>query len=187
MEADKTLVREKMLEWDRLLDGYQLPGWDEFPELPLYMDQVIYLMNQYLSPLYQAAEQKLVTPAMINNYVKLGIIPRPAKKRYGRVHLAFLIMVCLLKQTISIVEIKKLIPAALEEEDTKSLYESFLAVFQGGKNAFLESVRRDAAPVFEPNGASVTSFVFRAAVASLLSQNLAQQLVGLYPEAKAEK
>ena len=186
MEADKTLVREKMLEWDRLLNGYQLPGWDEFPELPLYMDQVIYLMNQYLSPLPQAVEQKLITPAMINNYVKLGIIPRPMKKRYGRMHLAFLIMVCLLKQTISIVEIKKLIPAALGEEDTKSLYESFASVFQDSKNAFRENVRQVAAPIFEPDGASVTDIVFRAAVASSLSQNLAQQLMGLYPEAKAE-
>ena len=94
MEAEKTLVREKFKEWERLLEEYRLPEWEDLPALPLYMDQVIYLMNRYLSPLPREAEQKAVTPAMINNYVKLGIIPRPVKKRYSRVHLAFLIMVC---------------------------------------------------------------------------------------------
>ena len=38
---------------------------------------------------------------MINNYVKLGMMSRPVKKRYSRAHLASLVMVCVLKQTIS--------------------------------------------------------------------------------------
>lgn len=187
VEAQKSLVRGKLTEWDRLLEEYRLPGWEDFPELPLYMDQVIYLMDQYLSPLPREAEQKAVTPAMINNYVKLGIIPRPSKKRYGRVHLAFLVMVCVLKQTISTAEIKKLVPAELSEEETRARYEAFSAVFRAGKQDFRENVQKDAASVFGAEDTSANDLVFRAAFMSGLWQNLAKLALALYPEENAEK
>ena len=187
VEAQKSLVREKLTEWDRLLEAYRLPDWEDFPELPLYMDQVIYLMDQYLSPLPREAEQKAVTQAMINNYVKLGIIPRPNKKRYARVHLAFLVMVCVLKQTISTAEIKKLVPAELGEEEIRARYEAFSAVFRAGKRDFRENVQKDAAAVIEAEAVSANDLVFRAAFMSGLWQNLAKLALELYPEAKDEK
>ena len=188
VEAQKSLVREKIKEWNRLLEEYRLPDWEDFPELPLYMDQVIYLMDQYLSPLPRETEQKAVTPAMINNYVKLGMMPRPNKKRYTRVHLAYLVMVCVLKQTISAAEIKKLVPAELGEEETRARYEAFSAVFRAGKRDFRENVQRDAASVFEAEAAaSANDLVFRAAFMSGLWQNLAKMALELYPEANAEK
>lgn len=187
VEAQKSHIREKLKEWDRLLEEYRLPGWNDFPELPLYMDQVIYLMDQYLSPLPREAEQKAVTPAMINNYVKLGMMPRPVKKRYTRAHLACLVMVCVLKQTVSAAEIKKLVPAELGEEDIRALYETFSAVFQGGKQAFRENAERDAAQVFGAEDTSVSDLVFRASFLSALWQNLAKLALALYPEGDGEK
>lgn len=186
MEAEKALVREKLKEWERLLEEYRLPEWEDLPALPLYMDQVIYLMNRYLSPLPGEAEQKAVTPAMINNYVKLGIIPRPVKKRYSRVHLAFLIMVCVLKQTVSTAEIKKLAPATLDEEGIRARYAAFAGLFRGSGHAFRETVRKDAAPLFEAEGSTVSDFVFRAAFMSGLWQILAEQVLSLYPESGGE-
>lgn len=182
VEALKTLVWEKMQEWERLLDDFRLPGWDDFPVLPLYMDQVIYLMNQYLSPLPQEDEQNPLTPAMINNYVKLGIIPRPTKKRYGRTHLAYLIMVCVLKRTVSTAEIKKMVPTSLGEEEIKAVYEAFSSIFHNGKQTFRENVEREAAPIFETGGPSISTLVFRSAVMSSLWQSLAEQVLCLYPE-----
>lgn len=183
VEAQKTLVREKMREWERVLEDFHLPGWDDFPVLPLYMDQVIYLMNQYLSPLPQEDEQKPLTPAMINNYVKLGIVPRPVKKRYGRTHLAYLIMVCILKRTVSTAEIKKLVPASLGEDEIKAVYQAFSSVFHSGKQTFRENVRQEAAPIWKTDGPSVTELVFRASVLSSLWKDLAEQMLCLYPEA----
>ncbi len=187
MEASKDRVREKLMEWDRLLEEYRLPGWEEFPELPLYMDQVIYLMDQYLSPLPRDAEQKAVTPAMINNYVKLGMMPRPVKKRYNRAHLAYLVMVCVLKQTVSAAEIKKLLPAGLTEAEIRARYEAFTGLFQDGKQAFRENLQKDAAPALGADSASVSGLVFRAAFLSGLWQNLAKLTLSLYPEADEEK
>ena len=136
MEAEKTLIKEKMLEWDRLLDDYHLPGWDAFPLLPLYMDQVVYLLNQYLSVPPAQEEERAVTPAMINNYVKLKIIPAPVKKRYSREHLAYLLMVCVMKQTLNTGEIRRLLPAAPEEAQAQAVYAEFVGAYREMKEYF---------------------------------------------------
>ncbi len=181
MPDEKALVKEKLLEWEGLLNAYVLPEWDAFPALPLYMDQVIYLMNQYLSLLPKEGEEKLVTPAMINNYVKLKIIPPPVKKRYGRVHLAFLVMVCVLKQSVNTSEIRKALPLGLAEQEVQALYGGFTQVFCQEKAAFIHTVRAAAEPIFQKDGLPVTRLIFQAATSANLSRLLAQQVLGLYP------
>lgn len=42
-----------------------------------------------------------MTKSMVNNYVKVGMIPRPTGKKYDRDHLAMLIMIGVLKQALS--------------------------------------------------------------------------------------
>lgn len=68
-----------------ILNTRKIPLWNELPELDLYMDQIIVLMEKYLG---STPKDKLITPSMINNYVKLGIIPSPTKKKYSKVHIA---------------------------------------------------------------------------------------------------
>ena len=70
------------------------------------MDQVITLIDQYLSPVIQSEKHSLLTSSMVNNYVKKGMIPPPEKKRYNQKHLAFLIAITMLKQVLTIPEIK---------------------------------------------------------------------------------
>ena len=71
-----------LLRWIQRLEHYEIPSWDELPCLDLYMDQVITLMEQYLS-VYQKENVKLITPSMINNYVKLGVIPLFSALAFG--------------------------------------------------------------------------------------------------------
>ena len=71
------------------------------------MDQVITLIEKYLSPLITLEKHTLLTSSMVNNYVKHGLIPAPVKKRYNQKHLAFLIAITLLKQVLTLPEIKK--------------------------------------------------------------------------------
>ena len=78
-----------------------IPHWDALPDLDLYMDQVIAFMEKYLS-LFGDSRDKLITPSMINNYVKLGVLPPPVKKKYNREHLARLMTICMLKQVLPI-------------------------------------------------------------------------------------
>ena len=76
-----------------------LPHWNELPDIDLYVDQVISLMNKYFSFFYEKGVV-IINHSMINNYVKLGIIPAPKKKKYSRVHLAYLIIICALKTSL---------------------------------------------------------------------------------------
>ena len=89
-----------------VLNARKIPLWNELPELDLYMDQVIGLMEKYLNA---SKKDKLITPSMINNYVKLGIMPPPQKKKYSKTHIAYLIIICSLKQVMPIPNIKILI------------------------------------------------------------------------------
>ena len=96
---------KEMEEWCQALENYHLPRWEELPDIELYMDQVVTLIEKHVRFL-SLHEDKLITSAMINNYVKLGLMPKPEKKRYERTHLASLIVITLLKQVLTITEVK---------------------------------------------------------------------------------
>lgn len=99
-------LEERIAEWGESLLLFHLPRWEELPEIELYMDQVITLVDQYLSPVIHLEKHSLLTPSMVNNYVKNGMIPAPKKKRYTKKHVAFLIAITLLKQVLTISEVK---------------------------------------------------------------------------------
>lgn len=92
----------------RSMASFTLPRYDDLPDIELYRDQVIGYVEQALSPLQIANGESWLTPSMVNNYVKAGLIPAPVKKRYGRAQLARLIMICLLKQLLPMSGIQRL-------------------------------------------------------------------------------
>ena len=103
MSYDKELIIHKLERWDRFITNYHLPDWDSIPDLGLYMDQVVVLLVQYLSfiPSIPGGKESFVTSSAINNYVRLKIMPAPVKRKYYRVHIAYLIMILTMKQSIS--------------------------------------------------------------------------------------
>ena len=177
--VEKEALREKLAQWEGTVSASSLPAWDAFPALPLYMDQVIFLLNQYLALLPGQAAEKQVTPAMINNYVKLKIIPPPVKKRYGRAHLAYLVIVCLCKQTMNTADIKKLIPLGLAEEDVRAVYEGFVSMFHDAQRSFCQEARKAAEPLLSGEDQSVTRFVFRTVTLANLAKLLAEEILCL--------
>lgn len=113
------------LRWEEKLANNKLPKYEELPSLELYMDQVIVLMEEYLAAFVINPEDKIITPAMINNYVKHGILPAPIKKKYNRIHLVYLIIISLMKPVISINLIKDMIEAQLKEFKIEELLNVF--------------------------------------------------------------
>ena len=98
--------------------------WELIPDLGLYMDQVITFIGRIYAPVYGPEVKRYLSAAMINNYVKGKLIPRPAGKKYSREQIALLVMIVALKQVLSMEDIKKLI--ALEEnQSAKPLYAAF--------------------------------------------------------------
>ena len=58
MKYDEALIAGKLRRWEKYLDNYRLPEWEEIPDFGLYMEQVIVLLKQYLD--YMPPELKEV-------------------------------------------------------------------------------------------------------------------------------
>lgn len=86
--------------------GVSLPDWERLPDIGLYMDQMITLMERTFKGVLPDGE---ITRSMVNNYVKSGLLPRPVGKKYDRDHLARLMMICLLKQALSMEHIAQIL------------------------------------------------------------------------------
>ncbi len=97
---------EELIEWCSHMESLHLPRWNELPELDLYMDQVVTLIERYLGLLFIDKQEKMLTKSMVNNYVKLQLIPAPVKKQYSRRHVALLMAITVLKQVVTIKEVK---------------------------------------------------------------------------------
>ncbi len=90
---------------------FSLPRYEDLPALELYRDQVISFIEEVFAPLSAWSDGPWLTPAMVNNYVKAGVVPPPVKKRYGREHVAKLLAVCVMKQLLPIAAIQRLMRA----------------------------------------------------------------------------
>ena len=120
MNFDNDLVVGKLRRWEKFLAAYRLPEWDAIPDFGLYMEQVVQLLKQYLDYLPPELKQpEPITAAAINNYVRTRLLPEPRKKRYYRIHIAYLIMICTLKQSLRLSMLQTLLPGDLAEEDVK--------------------------------------------------------------------
>ena len=53
---------QEMKEWAQQLNAVHLPRWEELPDIDLYMDQVMTLMDRYLDLLLGQNHEKIITP-----------------------------------------------------------------------------------------------------------------------------
>ena len=185
MTYDKALVAGKLRRWEKYLDQYHLPAWDQIPNFGLYMEQVILLLRQYLDYLPpELKEEEFITSAAINNYVRTKIMPEPVKKRYYRVHIAYLLVICTLKQGLSIALIQRLLPMGLAEEQVREIYTRYAEQHKKSARFFIEQVRLVAGPILDHEGNdpdySVTQtedLIVSSAIIGGLSRLLAEKLM----------
>ena len=117
-------------------EEFHIPRWNELPNVDLYLDQVVNLINSTLSPYifleseYKKENNQLLTKTMINNYVKNNLIEAPVKKLYSKVQLAKLFVICVLKQVYSMQEIQILISMALDGSTIQEAYDRFCNLFE---------------------------------------------------------
>ena len=131
-ERNTNIINKK----DLLIDKFHIPRWNELPNIDLYLDQVVNLINSTLSPyIFLNNDEKkenvqVLTKTMINNYVKNNLIEAPEKKLYSKIQLAKLFVICILKQVYSMQDIKTLISIALENTTAEEKYDSFCNLFE---------------------------------------------------------
>lgn len=85
--------------------------WDQLPDFALYMDQVLSYMDRQV---IRFDGDDGLTAAMVNNYTKSGLVPRAEGKKYGREHLAYLTVICVLKRVMSTRDMDLLIRRELQ-------------------------------------------------------------------------
>ena len=117
------------LEKIKIFSTFHLPRYAELPEIELYMDQVISVTDKYLGA-FSVSGEPVLTPSMINNYVKNRVIPAPEKKKYGRDHLAKLLVVCLLKPTMEISAIAEIIEKSEKLYGTQKMLDTFAEKYE---------------------------------------------------------
>ena len=101
---------ENMNEIDQeMIMKIHIPRWNELPEIDLYLDQVVNYLEKHLGQYNVNEEDKIITKTMINNYVKLGIMPAPEKKKYSREHMLTLIFIYYFKNILSISDISSIL------------------------------------------------------------------------------
>ena len=84
--------------------GFSLPRYRELPSVGLYLDQTVQLVNSC----FRGFPGVELTPSMVSNYVKKGVISHPVKKKYSREQLASLIYIVLSKNVLSLENIDTL-------------------------------------------------------------------------------
>ena len=115
---------EEITELKERLEEERPVEWEGFPDIGLYMDQLINYMPRQL---IHYGEGEALTSAMVNNYIKDGAMPRAEGKRYSRTHLAYLTALCALKQVLSVKDAGLLLASAARGHEPREMYELFRA------------------------------------------------------------
>lgn len=183
MYIEKDKLNKSFNEWEEQLTTYSLPSWDNLPDLDLYMDQVISIIEKYLNIYIKVTgSDNLITPSMINNYVKLSIIPSPNKKKYSRVHLAYLLIICTLKQTLNMATIQKIIPVDLSYEEVKYTYNSFIENQHKAYLYVVENTRAVSNPILSFDGENnerINDLVMQVAASANIFKILTDKIADL--------
>lgn len=142
MEINRKTADAWISYWENYIGSYDLPSWEQIPDFGLYMEQVVTFLKKCLSYMETSNESdSIITASAINNYVRKKIMPQPVKKRYYRTHIAYLIILCALKQSLSIAEIQSMIPAEAGEEELKVFYTEFTERHKRAAGFFIERVK----------------------------------------------
>ena len=110
------------------LENISLPSWENLPDDGIYKEELLTYLKEVLKPLY-VVDKNVITSSMINNYVKLGYIDKPTKKKYFRSSIAQLIVISIFKQIITIEDLAKGIDNEMTNFGLKEGYENFENIF----------------------------------------------------------
>jgi hypothetical protein len=188
-------IVEQLASWLEELDGKYPAEWSMLPDIGLYMDQVQTYIDRQLGLYRRDASDRLLTPAMINNYIKDNLIPRADIKKYAPVHLALLIMIGTMKQVLSIPNLNQLLSAYRESAEVEDLYSRFLQVQRASLHdncsQVLEETKELPIPLPESGGDKETAAALRNLALELSIEArtrilIAEKIISLLADPKAE-
>ena len=81
--------------------AFECPRFDDLPEMGLYLEQALAVVNQAMAPILTEP----ITKPMMSNYVKMGVVPPAVRKRYYREHLAYAIAMAIFKPVFTVEQV----------------------------------------------------------------------------------
>lgn len=166
---------QHLQEFGAVLQQFHIPTWEELPDFDLYMDQVTTLVKRYLEPIIE--EKNALTPAMVNNYVKHKIIPAPTKKRYDKEHLAFLIVITLVKQILPLPEIRAALIYQIQLQEKRAAYNSFCQVQEQALKEVAQQILAPQQAHLEFDGRRDDVFLLRSITLSLALKIVSEHIL----------
>lgn len=112
------------------LEDFNLPEYKELPDIALYMEQIVGYIKECLEQ-FSNKDDSIITPFMVNNYVKAKIINPPKDKKYNRDHIGYLIAISMLKSVVSMRDIAVFIDLDRKSDlytDKQNLYSFFKSI-----------------------------------------------------------
>ena len=115
-------------------------SWEQFPDFPLYMDQVLSYMDRQV---LRFEDDDGLTSSMVNNYTKGGLVPRAEGKKYNQEHLAYLTVICILKRVMSAKDMGVTLEAQLRQQPSVQVgYERFRESLSEAMNHIADEMER---------------------------------------------
>ncbi len=108
------------------IQDFRLPRYNEIPNVGLYLEQATKYVCEYLAPLGEFS----LTPSMISNYVKKGLVANPVKKQYGREQIAYLFFIAVAKSVLSLDALTDFIKLQQKTYDLPKAYDYFCEEFE---------------------------------------------------------
>jgi len=127
LKGDKTMKLETKQQVGASIADFRLPRYQEIPNIGLYLEQATIYVYEYLAPLGEYA----LTPSMISNYVKKGLIANPVKKQYSRDHIAYLFFIAVAKSVLSLDALTGFIKLQQQTYTLPKAYDYFAEQFEG--------------------------------------------------------
>ena len=110
------------------LQSIKLPRYQELPNFGIYSEQLVDIIRALFTTILD--DEQLITKSMINNYVKHKLMPAPIKKKYYREHIAYAIVIVILKNVLTLNEIHQGILHELTKDSIEKLYDYFANQFE---------------------------------------------------------
>lgn len=168
---------------------------DDIPNIDLYVDQIINLINDKLGEGSERYRDRQLTKTMINNYSKDGLIAPIKGKKYNKEQMLQMLTVYTLKSTLSIGEIKRILAGAYATDGfdgsaLTELYDRHMEIKESNR----EYAVAELEGIIERNSLDVENDVdYISAIFALVSlgaqlKHIAQAMIDArFPEASSEK
>lgn len=113
-------------EIQKTIMEFNLPRYNDIPNVGLYLEQVVKYISEYLDPL----ESFSITASMVSNYVKKGLLGNPVKKQYDREQIAHIFFIAVAKNVLSMEDIRLLFEMQRKTYEPRRAYDYFCTEFE---------------------------------------------------------